>query len=159
VKTMEEGSMTTELDRHLVVWIVSSYVQHHMVAADQLAGLISGVWQSLASLGHVAPPEEDRVPAVPVRRSVQRDHVVCLECGFRGLMLRRHLTTAHGLDVRTYRARWKLAADHPLVAPGYSERRSALAKQLGLGRRALAASSTPPQQRRRGRPRRSQSAA
>jgi predicted transcriptional regulator len=92
--------------------------------------LISGVWQSLAGLGRLAasaPEEAARVPAVPIRRSVQRDYVVCLECGFRGKQLRRHLTARHGLDADAYRARWKLAADHPLVAPGYSEQRSALA--------------------------------
>jgi hypothetical protein len=114
---------------------------------------------------------------------VQRDYIVCLECGFRGLVLRRHLATRHGLDPDSYRARWKLPADHPLVAPSYSDRRSRLAHQIGLGRQAMsatngsapasengsaigaaepdpalaaAAPSVPPQRRRRGRPRRSQ---
>jgi predicted transcriptional regulator len=64
---------------------------------------------------------------------VDRDHVICLDCGWRGQMLRRHLTTAHDLTVEQYRARWKLTRDHPLTAPGYSERRSGLAKQAGLG--------------------------
>src|SRR5258708_1240546 len=76
----------------------------------------------------------ERTPAVPIRRSVHRDYVVCLECGWRGQMLRRHLTTGHELTVDQYRARWNLPREHPMTAPGYSERRSGLAKQIGLGR-------------------------
>jgi predicted transcriptional regulator len=72
-------------------------------------------------------------PAVPIRRSVQPDYVVCLECGFRAVTLRRHLRVAHGLEPAAYRVRWKLATDHALTAPAYSERRSTMAKQLGLG--------------------------
>jgi ROS/MUCR transcriptional regulator protein len=75
-------------------------------------------------------------PAVPIRRSVQRDHVVCLECGYRGQVLRRHLRVAHGLDPAAYRVRWKLPVDHPITAPAYSERRSTMAKEIGLGRGA-----------------------
>jgi predicted transcriptional regulator len=88
---------------------------------------------------------------------VQHEHVVCLECGFRGLMLRRHLRNAHGLEPAAYRARWKLPADHPIIAPAYSERRSTLAKQIGLGRprEAVVSTSAPeviaPPARRRGR--------
>src|SRR5262249_34091194 len=67
-------------------------------------------------------------------RSVQRDYVVCLECGWRGQMLKRHLGTSHRLSVDQYRARWNLPREHPITAPGYSEQRSSLAKQIGLGR-------------------------
>ena len=74
------------------------------------------------------------VPAVPIRRSVQRDMVICLDCGWKGKMLRRHLTTRHGLSAEDYLKRWGLAGDHPLTAPAYSAQRSTLAKQLGLGR-------------------------
>ena len=145
MKIMAEDSTITRVDPQLVARIVASYVQHHKVAADQLAGLISVVGQSLAGLGREASPvpeEAAHAPAVPLRRSVQRDYVVCLECGFRGKQLRRHLTTRHGLDADAYRARWKLTADHPLVAPGYSEQRSALARQFGLGRSAAVASAS-----------------
>ena len=83
-------------------------------------------------------PAERSTPAVAIRRSVQRDHVVCLECGFQGKTLRRHLRVAHGLEPAAYRVRWKLAADHTLTAPAYSERRSTMAKQLGLGRKRAA---------------------
>ena len=73
-------------------------------------------------------------PAVPLRRSVQRDAVVCLECGWKGKMLRRHLSTRHGLTGEQYLKRWNLPSEHPLTAPNYSEQRSSLAKELGLGR-------------------------
>jgi predicted transcriptional regulator len=124
------------LDRQLSVEIVGAYLRNHRVAADQLGSLISTVHQSLADLDKPAAElPAKRTPAVPVRQSVQRDYVVCLECGWNGTMLKRHLTTAHGLDVAGYRAHWNLSGDHAMVAPAYSERRSGLAKQLGFGRR------------------------
>jgi hypothetical protein len=73
-----------------------------------------------------------------VRRSVQRDHVVCLDCGYRGKTLRRHISTRHGLNRDEYLRRWGLKSDHPLTAPAYSERRSAMAKAVGLGRKPTA---------------------
>ena len=139
----------------------------NQIASDQLAALISTVHQALASLGK-PPPEAsvERTPAVPIRRSGHRDYVVCLECGWRGQILRRHLATGHGLSVEQYRARWNLPRQHPMTAPGYSERRSGLAKQIGLGRRRRASREEPepvaseeppaaaePRSRRRGRPR------
>ena len=121
---------------------------------DQIAGLIATVHRTLSGLGTNAPAPlaEALTPAVPIRRSVQPDHVVCLECGYRGQMLRRHLSVAHGLEPATYRGRWKLATDHPLTALAYSAKRSAVAKELGLGRRP-APVETPPAPPRRGRPR------
>jgi predicted transcriptional regulator len=149
---MAEQASGSKIELHQVVRIVGSYVRHHQVAADQLAALIIEVHRALTGL-RGAPPEPERSqPAVPIRRSVQQDHVVCLECGFRGLTLRRHLQVRHGLDVVAYRARWKLPPDHPVTAPAYSERRSAVAKQLGLGRRP--AVPPPPPTPRTRRPRR-----
>jgi predicted transcriptional regulator len=78
------------------------------------------------------------MPAVPIRRSVKPGYVVCLECGFRAQTLRRHLRMKHGFEPAAYRARWKLASDHPLTAPAYSAGRSAMAKQVGLGRNRAA---------------------
>src|SRR5580704_11912993 len=124
---MEGQSVSKEIDPRLVALIVRSYVAHHSISVDQFSSLISQVHRSLAGLDHVPPAEEPLVPAVSVRRSVQRDLVVCLDCGFRSRMLRRHLRIKHGLEVADYRARWKLSADHPLTAPSYSEHRSALA--------------------------------
>ena len=112
-------------DRELAVQIVAAYVRRNQIAADQMPALILAVHQALAGLGKpIAEAEAPRAPAVPIRRSVQREFVVCLECGWRGQMLRRHLATSHGLTVGDYRTRWKLPADHAMTATGYSERRS-----------------------------------
>jgi predicted transcriptional regulator len=113
--------------------IIASYVGNHTLAPDQLSALITTVERTVRQLGSPVQPEPVRLPAVPVKRSVQRDHVVCLECGFRGQTLRRHLGSRHGLQIAEYLRRWQLPGDHPLTAPAYSERRSTMAKQLGLG--------------------------
>ncbi len=156
---MAEENTPLTVDRGLVARIVQSYVTKNSVAVDQLASLITIVHRALRSAGSAPPEAEVLTPAVPIRRSVQRDHVVCLECGFRGATLRRHLRVRHGLDVAAYRMRWKLASDHPVTAPGYSQHRSAVAKQLGFGRRAVRSAApvikaAPPAPPRRGRPRR-----
>jgi predicted transcriptional regulator len=114
--------------------IVAAYLRHNQMPTDQVGLLITTVYGALKNMG--SPPEvEERTPAVSIRGSVQRDYVVCLECGKKGSTMRRHLMVRHGLSPTDYRARWNLRAEHPLTAPGYSERRSDLAKQLGLGRR------------------------
>ena len=156
--------------------IVAAYVRRNEVALDQLATLISTVHQALVGRGKPAEAAiSARTPAVSIRRSVQHDYVTCLECAWTGSMLRSHLTTRHGLTPDEYRTRWSLARDHALVAPAYSALRSALAKQVGLGRdlgrggriRSSGAATEPTasaapavaQPRRRGRPRKSASGA
>jgi predicted transcriptional regulator len=152
---MAEQESASGVDLYKVAHIVSSYIRHHQIAAGELAGLIVGVHQALAGLGRARPEQKPPRPAVSIRGSVQPDYVVCLECGFRAQMLRRHLRVAHGLDVAAYRTRWRLPINYPVTAPGYSARRSTLAKKLGLGRRAAAEPSRPtiepPVTRRRGR--------
>jgi predicted transcriptional regulator len=131
---MPDEPPSPTLDRGLTIDIVAAYVRRNQIASDQLATLISTVHQALVSLGKPATETAvKRTPAVPIRRSVHRDYVICLECGWRGLMLRGHLT-GHGLSIDQYRARWNLSREHPITAPGYSEQRSNLAKQIGLGR-------------------------
>jgi predicted transcriptional regulator len=132
---MAEESTTQMVDLSLVARIVRSYVAQNSIGVDQVAELIATVHRSLGGLGESAPAPA-LVPAVPIRRSVQPDHVVCLECGLRSQMLRRHLRVAHGLEAAEYRVRWKLPADHPITAPAYSERRATMAKGIGLGRKA-----------------------
>ena len=95
--------------------------------------LISTVHQALVGLGKSATETEgERTLAVPIRRSVHRDYLVCLECGWRGQMLGRHLATGHRLSVQQCRARWKLTREHEMTAPVYSERRSGLATTQDL---------------------------
>ena len=154
--------MPDELPSEFTAKIVAAYVRRNQVPPDQLASLISTVHQALGQLGKPAEPVVGRTPAVSIRRSVHRDYVICQDCGWRGQMLRRHVTTAHGLTVEEYRARCNLAADHAMTAPAYSERRSTMAKQIGLGRArgasVEATGSAAPEtsavaRRRRGRPR------
>jgi predicted transcriptional regulator len=119
----------------LVAKIIASYVSHHNLSPDQIPELIASVHRTIAGLGQPAETQAATlIPAVPVRRSVQRDVVVCLDCGWKGKMLRRHLTTRHGFTGEEYLKRWGLPGDHPLTAPAYSVQRSNLAKELGLGR-------------------------
>jgi len=126
------------VDPHLTTKIVGSYLKHHTVGADQVSDLITSVHRALSQFGRANQPEEVLTPAVSVRQSVRHAYVVCLDCGYRGKTLRRHISTRHGLSRNEYLKRWGLRRDHPLTAPGYSEQRSALAKELGLGRKAKA---------------------
>ena len=116
-----------------VAEIVAAYLRKNSVAPTDVAAVITQVYQSLATLGQpqIVEPE----PAVPVRRSVNPEYIVCLDCGAKGTMLRRHLASAHNLTPADYRERWKLPTDYPLVAPRYAARRSELAKAAGLGSR------------------------
>jgi predicted transcriptional regulator len=123
----------SNLDRELTTNIVAAYVRRSQIGADQLPVLISTVHQALVGPGKSATETEgERTLAVPIRRSVHRDYLVCLECGWRGQMLRRHLATGHRLIVQQCRARWKLTREHEMTAPGYLERRSGLGQRKTL---------------------------
>lgn len=136
---MAEQDAPLAANPYHVAHIVGSYVRHHQIGPDQLAALIAEVHQALAGLGRAAPPIEEALkPAVTIRRSVRPDHVICLECGFRAVTLRRHLRIAPGLEPADYRVRWELKPDHALTAPAYTAQRSMAAKRLGLGRKPAA---------------------
>jgi len=116
--------------------IVVAHVSNNAVSAEELPALITNVYGALASVGEgkaadKAPPK----PAVPIRGSVKKDSIACLECGRKMKMLKRHLSTEHGLSIEDYRARWNLPSDYPMVAPNYAETRRTLAKKIGLGRK------------------------
>ena len=116
--------------------IVAAHVSNNNVTVDDVPALITTVHQALRGLGGDAPVEEVRPdPAVSVRASVKRDHLVCLEDGKRMKMLKRHLMTEHGMTPGEYRQRWGLAADYPMVAADYAETRRDLAVKIGLGRK------------------------
>ena len=129
---------TEKINSRLTAKIVKSYVVQHWVRPEQFSDLITSVNQALGQLGQPVALEEVLVPAVSVRRSVHQDYVVCLDCGYRGKTLRRHISTRHGLSRDEYRKRWGLRSDHPLTAPAYTERRSTMAKALGFGRKSSA---------------------
>src|ERR1700746_546622 len=134
-----EGMVNTEkISPRLTAMIVKSYVVQHRVRPDQISDLITSVNQALGQVGQPVAPEEVLTPAVSVRRSVHQDYVVCLDCGYRGKTLRRHISTQHSLSRDEHLRRWGLRSDHPLTAPAYSERRSTMAKALGFGRKPKA---------------------
>ena len=134
---MDENS--TEMHETLITHttdIVVSYVANNTLAADDVSSLIQKVYGTLAGLGGEGSAQEARPePAVSIRASVKRDHVVCLEDGKKMKMLKRHLMTDHGLTPDEYRARWGLPSNYPMVAPDYADKRRDLAKKIGLGRK------------------------
>ena len=120
----------------LSVDIAVAYLGSHTVALDQLPGIITSIYQAVnqASNGSpIAAAPARQEPAVPIKKSVTPEYIVCLEDGRRYKSIKRHLMNAYGLTPADYRAKWNLPADYPMVAPGYSAMRSALAKELGLG--------------------------
>ena len=127
----------------LTTKIVASHVANNSVVAADLPKLIQQVFEALSNVSSAAAVAERPRPAVPVKRSVTPDYIVCLEDGKKLKMLKRHLKTSYGLTPNEYRERWGLSADYPMVAPNYAAQRSALAKKIGLG--------TKPRKRRRGR--------
>jgi MucR family transcriptional regulator, transcriptional regulator of exopolysaccharide biosynthesis len=118
--------------------IVSAHVSRNAVTADQLPGLIQQVFNALAIAEHAATAPPKAEPAVPVKRSVRADHIVCLDCGKQFSMLKRHLMTDHKMTPEQYRQKWELPFSYPLVAPNYAKTRSSLAKKFGLGRKGSA---------------------
>ena len=121
-------SLTTE--------IVSSYVSNNTVDAGDLPAVIDQVYKSLSGVTADGSITADRPqPAVPIKRSITPDHLICLEDGKKLKMLKRHLKTAYNMTPEQYRERWGLPADYPMVAPSYAEKRSKLAKDIGLGTR------------------------
>lgn len=120
----------------LTTEIVSAYVSNNNIPPAQLPELIVSVSSALGQLSRPEEPQpEPQKPAVPIRRSVKPDEITCLECGKKFKSIRRHLTSAHGLEPNAYRQKWGLARDYPMTAPNYAERRSQLAKSIGLGRK------------------------
>lgn len=119
----------------LTAEIVASHVSNNPVPTAEIGALIRQVYDSLAGLGRdaLAAPGERPQPAVPVRRSINPDYIVCLEDGKKLKMLKRHLKTAYNMTPEDYRERWGLPADYPMVAPNYAEQRRELAKKIGLG--------------------------
>ena len=121
----------------LTTQIVAAYVANNTVAVNDLPGLIRQVHAALANVGGSAEVTPERPqPAVPIKRSVMPDYIVCLEDGKKLKMLKRHLKTAFNMTPEEYRERWDLPPDYPMVAPNYASQRSRLAKEIGLGTRA-----------------------
>jgi predicted transcriptional regulator len=129
---MNEKLTFTEL-LELTTEVVSAHVGNNPVASSELPTIIQEVYQTLAAVGTVQATLERPKPAVPVKKSVFPDYIVCLEDGKKLKMLKRHLKTAYDMSPEEYRERWSLPPDYPMVAPNYAKRRSYLAKEIGLG--------------------------
>lgn len=125
-----------DLLAELTAEVVAAYVSNNVVQTADLPNLISEVHTALGLTGSVeAAPVEKPKPAVPIRKSVHKDYIVCLEDGMKFKSLKRHLMTYHGQTPEEYREKWGLASDYPMVAPAYAEARSRLAKEMGLGQK------------------------
>jgi predicted transcriptional regulator len=147
----------------LISNIAANYLRRNSVNVDQIGTVVSSVTraieQAAKEIGGGGAPEvqllsseaseRSQSPAVPIKKSVQREYIVCLEDGFRARTLKRHLGTAHDMTPDQYREKWELPSDYPLIAPAYSEARSKMAKKLGLGRKASAKAVRPKRRTRK----------
>lgn len=114
--------------------IVAAHVSNNSVAVNDIPNLIQNVHQALSEISaEKSAAEEKPEPKVSIRSSVKPDYIVCLECGKKQKMLKRHLMTSHGMTPAEYRQKWGLSSDYPMVAPNYAEQRRTLAKSIGLG--------------------------
>ena len=136
---MDNHLLDTEADQRSLLEmaseIVSAYLRHNSLPAGRVPEFIHSVHRSLSEIDKGLLEKEEKVlkPAVPVRRSITPDHMICLEDGKKLKMLKRHLRTTYNMSPDEYRAKWKLPSDYPMVAPNYAARRSEYAKQSGLG--------------------------
>jgi len=128
------------LEAELTADIVSAFVSNNPIAADQLSELIRTVHGALGSVsgGAVEAELEALEPAVSIKKSLKKDHLVCLDCGKSFKSIKRHLGTSHDLTPDAYREKWGLKPDYPMVAPAYAEARSKIANEIGLGRKSAA---------------------
>ena len=119
----------------LTAEVVSAYLSNNQTTVDEIPHIMKKVYRSLSTVQQDAEAYADRPhPAVPIKRSITDDHIICLEDGKKLKMLKRHLKTAYNMSPEEYRERWGLPMDYPMVAPNYAKRRSALAKEIGLGK-------------------------
>ncbi|MFK0690918.1 MucR family transcriptional regulator [Mesorhizobium sp. IMUNJ 23033] len=134
---MTEADKNIDTLIELTTDVVSAYVSNNPVPVADLPALIGQVHAALqGTVGRVSAEEPEALkPAVPIRKSVTPDNIICLEDGKKFKSLKRHLSTHYGLTPDEYRAKWHLPADYPMVAPNYAAARSALAKTMGLGRK------------------------
>lgn len=121
----------------LTAEIVSAYVSNNSIVAADLPGVIQNVFEALSKAANASgqPAKEELKPAVPVKKSVTPEYIICLEDGKKFKSLKRHLRTHYNLSPQEYREKWGLPHDYPMVAPNYAAARSDLAKRMGLGQR------------------------
>ena len=136
-RTRQQEAMVTEKSEliEMTAEIVSAYAGHNKVAPDELAGLIHRIFGTLTQISNDGGgPRPALEPAVPIRKSITPDYLICLEDGKRFKSLKRHLRAHYDLSPDQYREKWGLPRDYPMVAPSYAKQRSAFAKKIGLGK-------------------------
>jgi len=114
--------------------IVSAYVSNNTIQSNDLPGLIRDVHEMLSTLGNGFDAPDSKKPAVPIKKSITDEFLICLEDGKKFKSLKRHLRSKYGLSPEEYREKWGLPYDYPMVAPSYARKRSELAKEMGLGK-------------------------
>ena len=129
------GKISEEDMMRMTTEVVSAYVGNNALSPSQIPDIIKTVYSSLSVISENGGAKDAPKPAVPIRRSVTPDYLVCLEDGKKLKMLKRHLRTTYNMSPEEYRAKWGLPADYPMVAPNYAQQRSEFAKRIGLGRR------------------------
>jgi len=127
----------------LTTEIVSAHISNNAIGQGEIPQLIQSVFDKLNALAGEDTTPIELTPAVPVKKSVTDDYIICLEDGKKLKMLKRHLMTAYGMTPEDYRAKWGLKADYPMVAPNYARKRQELAKKMGLGRKPAVAAAVP----------------
>ena len=122
--------------RELTTSLVAAYVGNNAVTVSDLPSLIGAVFDKLSGLGApAAEPEVDLKPAVPIKKSITDEKIICLECGKQFKTIKRHLKTKHSLSPNEYRVKWSLSDDYPMASPSHAEKRRKIAKHIGLGRK------------------------
>lgn len=117
----------------LTTEIVAAHVSNNTLPVGELPQLIQDIYKTLSTVGSAQASSERLQPAVPIKKSILPDYIVCLEDGKKLKMLKRHLKTAYNMSPEEYREKWNLPRDYPMVAPNYAKHRSSLAKKIGLG--------------------------
>ncbi len=139
-KEVEQQNTDAELLLELTSGIISAYVANNPVSSNELPAIIDDVYATIAKIADAgtgsASQAGNQKPAVPVKKSLHQDYIICLEDGKRFKSLKRHLNSHYGLSPEEYRQKWGLPSDYPMVAPSYAKARSRLAKEIGLGKRA-----------------------
>ena len=135
VEATTTAKITDEDFLRMTADVVAAYVSNNTLPTGQLSEVIGAVYSSLRSLdGHADAKHEPLKPAVPIRKSITPEYLICLEDGKKLKMLKRHLRSTYSMTPDDYRIKWGLSADYPMVAPNYAAQRSAFAKKIGLGR-------------------------
>lgn len=138
----KQNDNDAKITAQITAEIICAYVSNNTLPASELPILLTSVSGTMANLltkvraDNELETQQKRKPAVPIKKSIKPDMLTCLECGLEFQSLKKHLRASHDLSPEEYRERWGLPSDYPMVAPAYAERRSKLAKKIGLGRKA-----------------------